>query len=112
MDAQSFLRRPEVRLYVAEDEGEVQGWLYGYELTHPGGATALLLYALDVAVTARGKGIALQLVNECVSDARAGGCVEAWVLTPQSNPAGMATYRSAAGQQDPEPQAVFKWDFP
>lgn len=111
MDAESFLRRPEVRLYVAEDEGEILGWLYGYELTHPDGATAMLLYALDVAAKARGKGLALQLVNACVSGARADGCVEAWVLAPQSNAAGIATYGSAGGQRDPEPQAVFKWDF-
>jgi ribosomal protein S18 acetylase RimI-like enzyme len=111
MDAASFLRRPEVRLFVAEEAGEVLGWVYGYELCHPDGATSTLLYALDVASKARGQGLALQLVKACVSGAQADGCVEAWVLTPESNPAGVATYSSAGGERDPIPQAVFKWEF-
>jgi ribosomal protein S18 acetylase RimI-like enzyme len=112
MDAESFLRRPEVRLFVAEDAGEVLGWVYGFELSHPDGATTTLLYALDVAAKARGQGLALQLVNACVSGAQTDGCIEAWVVTPESNPAGIATYSSAGGQRDPVPQVVFKWDFP
>jgi ribosomal protein S18 acetylase RimI-like enzyme len=112
IDAPSFLRRDEVRFFVAEDESNVVGWLYGYELTHPDGARSLLMYALGVAEEARGKGVAGSLVDACVSEARDSGCVEAWVMTPQSNPAGMATYGRAGGQADPDPQVVFKWDFP
>jgi len=112
MDAETFLRRPEVRLFVAEDEGEVLGWVYGYALTHPDGATATLLYALDVAEKARGRGLARQLVNACVSGAQKDGCVEAWVMTPESNPASVAIYSSAGGERDPDAQVVFKWNFP
>lgn len=107
-----FLHRPEVRLYVAEEEGAVLGWLYGYELTHPDGARSMLIYALGVAEEARGKGVAVGLADACVSTARADGYVEAWVLTPESNPAGAATYRKAGGEADPDRQVVFKWEFP
>ena len=112
IDAPSFLRRDEVRFFVAEDDGNVVGWLYGYELTHPDGARSVLMYALGVAEEARGKGVAGGLVDACVAQARDSGCVEAWVMTPESNPGATATYRKAGGQPDPDPQIAFKWDFP
>jgi ribosomal protein S18 acetylase RimI-like enzyme len=111
MEAESFLRRPEVRLFVAEDDGEVLGWVYGFVLTHPDGATSTLLYALDVAANARGRGVARQLVTACVSGAQTEGCAEAWVVTPESNPGGIATYSATGAQRDPQSQAVFTWDF-
>lgn len=72
LDASVFLARPEGLLLVAEDGPIIVGWVYGHELIHPDGESTMLLYALDVAVEARGQGhgSALDSVRSACSQAR------------------------------------------
>ena len=109
VDPVAFLARPEAVLLVAEDEGAVVGWVYGHELVHPDGERTMLLYALDVVEAAQGRGHGRALVTAFVDLARERGCTEVWVLTDDDNPAGLATYASAAGTRDPDPQVMFTW---
>jgi predicted N-acetyltransferase YhbS len=109
LDSSAFLARPDALLLVAEDNGEVIGWVYGHELIHPDGERTMLLYALDVAEPARGVGHGSALVGAFVERARQRGCTEVWVLTDDHNPAGIATYAAADGERDPVPQVMFTW---
>jgi ribosomal protein S18 acetylase RimI-like enzyme len=109
LDTTAFLSRPETRLLVAEDDGGIAGWAYGHELVHPDGERTMLLYSLDVAERARGRGYGRSLVTSFVEHARSSGCTEVWVLTDDSNAAGVATYRSAGGHRDPVGQVMFAW---
>ena len=109
VDPGVFLSRPETVLIVAEDDGGVEGWVYGHELTHPDGERTMLLYALDVAERARRQGVGRALVTRFVDHARGLGCTEVWVLTDDANPAGLATYRRAGGTRDAVPQVMFTW---
>ena len=96
----SFLSRPETTLMVIEEADDVVGWVYGHELGHPDGERTMLLYALDVAERARGKGYGSALVRSFVRDAEQRGCTEVWVLTDHDNAAGLATYSSSGGAPD------------
>jgi GNAT superfamily N-acetyltransferase len=109
LDARAFLGRPETSLLIAEDEDGIAGWVYGHELVHPEGETTMLLYALDVAARARGRGCGRSLVNTFVDHARNRGCTEVWVLTDDANPGAAATYRSAGGHRVPADQVMFSW---
>lgn len=69
----------------------------------------MLLYALDVATTHRGRGHGKALVSAFVEDARARGCTEVWVLTDHDNDAAPATYRAAGGVADGGGAVMFTW---
>jgi len=111
VDATLFLRRPEAVMFVVEDESGPCGCVYGHELVHPDGERTMLLYSLDVAEHARGRGYGKTLVTTFVDHARQTGCTEVWVLTDDENPAALATYSSAGGQRDPMNQVMFVWPF-
>lgn len=109
LDVGRFLNRPETHLFVAEDDGGVCGWVYGHELVHPDGESTMLLYALDVDESAQRRGHGRDLVTAFVEHARAIGCTEVWVLTDDDNAAALATYASAAGVREPDPEVMFVW---
>jgi GNAT superfamily N-acetyltransferase len=109
IDPVAFLNRPETALMLADDGLGVAGWVYGHELVHPDGERTMLLYALDVAERARRRGVGTALVNAFVDHARAISCTEVWVLTDDTNAAGIATYQGAGGQRDAAPQVMFTW---
>jgi GNAT superfamily N-acetyltransferase len=94
---------------VAEDADGVAGWAYGHVLVHPDGERTMLLYALDVAERARGRGVGTALVDAVVGHARAAGCTEVWTLTEADNDAALATYAAAAGQREPDDPVMFSW---
>lgn len=94
---------------VAEDADGVAGWAYGHVLVHPDGERTMLLYALDVAERARGRGVGTALTDAFVRHARAAGCTEVWTLTEADNDAAIATYRAAGGQREPDDPVMFSW---
>lgn len=109
LDATEFLARAETALIVAEDDQGITGWVYGHELVHPDGERTMLLYSLDVVERAQRHGIGTALVNAFVDHARAIECTEVWVLTEDTNAAGLATYRAAGGARDPDQPVMFTW---
>ena len=109
LNAGRFLASARHILLVAEEGEEVIGWVYGHELIHPDGEATTLLYALDVVERARRRGAGAALVAAFVHEARLADCTEVWVLTDDSNPAALATYRSAGGVRDAVPQVMFSW---
>ena len=88
LDVGLFLSRPEAHLFIAEDDAEIAGWVYGHELVHPDGERTMLLYALDVDTRFQRRGFGRALVTEFVENARTIGCTEVWVLTDEANGAG------------------------
>lgn len=104
-----FFETPGTALIVAEDDSGVTGWVYGHELVHPDGERTMLLYALDVAERSRRQGVGTALVTAFVEHSRSVGCTEAWVLTDDQNPAGLATYRTVGARRDPVDQVMFSW---
>jgi ribosomal protein S18 acetylase RimI-like enzyme len=109
LETGAFLCRPEAALLVAEQDGQLAGWVYGHELIHPDGERTMLLYALDVAPAHRRQGHGRALVEAFVETAEVRGCTEVWVLTDDANPQALRTYRAAGGHRDTTPQTMFTW---
>ncbi len=104
-----FLRDPRTLLLVAEDADGVVGWLYAYELVRPDGHRAMLLYEIDVAVEARGRGHGRALVEALLARARARDHFEVWVLTDSDNDAAAALYKAAGAKSSK--QIMYTWDL-
>jgi ribosomal protein S18 acetylase RimI-like enzyme len=107
--SRAFLRRLDTVLLVTEEGAEMTGWAYGYQLAHPDGETTMPLYSLDVAETARGRGLGRALVDAFVAEARRERSTEVWVLTDPGNTAAIATYSAAGGRRDQGAQVMFNW---
>jgi len=71
-------------------------------------AAAHLMDAVDEP--SQGRGIGTALVNGLDSLARSLGCYGMWVLTDFENPAALATYLAAGGEQ-PTTHAMITWTY-
>lgn len=108
-DATEFLRDPTMLLLVAEEDGEVAGWLYAYSLTRPDGRRAMFLYELEVGVDSRRRGLGRGLLEALLAEANHRGHLKMWVLTDLDNEAAKALYQSAGGEGTQ--QMVYRWDL-
>ena len=104
-----FLADPRTFLLVVEDGDVAVGWLYAYELVRPDGRRASLLYEIEVAEEARGRGCGRALIEALLAKARSRGHFETWVLSEPGNEAAEALYSATAGQA--APQIMFTWEL-
>ena len=73
---------------------EVVGSLNGYSLVTPSSSQSqFLLYEIDVKEEWRRGGVGAALVDAFLSEARASGAREVWVVTNDSNQSAMAMYQ-------------------
>ncbi len=92
---EKFLSDPTNYLFLALEGGRVAGSLIGYSLIHPPRPEPqFLLYEIDVRPEFRKRGFGKALVEAFIAAARTAGAFEVWVITNQSNAAGMALYAS------------------
>jgi ribosomal protein S18 acetylase RimI-like enzyme len=105
-----FLAEPNHHLLVAYEDGAPTGFVSGIEMTHPDKGTEMFLYELGVAEAYQRRGIGGSLVERLAEIARSSGCYGMWVLTDESNPGAMATYRRA-GATDKEETTLLAWHF-
>jgi ribosomal protein S18 acetylase RimI-like enzyme len=90
-----FLSDPARYLLVALEGRRIVGSLNGFTLQPPHRREPqFLLYEIDVRVECRNQGIGTALVARFITEARAAGAFEVWVLTNESNAAAMALYAS------------------
>lgn len=91
--AADFLRDPARYLLLALERQHVIGSLTGFALRHPHRRDPqFLLYDIDVSAEHRNRGIGKALVEAFISEARAAGAYEVWLLTNESNEAAMTMY--------------------
>jgi ribosomal protein S18 acetylase RimI-like enzyme len=106
----SFLRDQRNVLVVAEDERRPLGFALAYELDRVDEhAPMMLLYEIEVAGTARGRGIGWQLVGALRRHCERRGGVKMWVLTDEDNTAAMALYRSTGGVRRAGETVLFEY---
>ena len=108
-DPAEFLGDPRVLLFVAEERDGIVGWAYGYELIRPEGRRAMLLYEVEVATDARGRGHGRALVEAMLAEARRRGHFEMWVLAEPGDDPAEALYRSTGG--DCVGQTMWTWEL-
>lgn len=104
----AFLADPRHHLAVAIDDALVVGFASAVEYIHPDKARPeLWINEVGVAPTHQRRGIGRQLLGALMDVGRRAGCVEAWVLTEQSNTAATSLYTAAGGQKAPEGTIMF-----
>ena len=108
-DPVDFLSDPRTVLFAAMEADEPVGWCYGYELVRPEGRCDMLLYELEVAEEARGRGHGKALIEALLAEAEARGHIEMWVLTDTDNQSAEALYRAMGA--DRTGQIMFTWEL-
>lgn len=109
-DPTEFLSDPRTMAFVAEEGGEVVGWLYSYELPRPDGRREVFLYSIDVAEQFQGQGHGRALVNALLCEARRKGYKEVWTLTDSDNLAAQGLYGNTGGATGHQ-QVMYQWDI-
>ena len=93
---EKFLSDPGCYLLFATDHNEVVGSLNGYALKRPyRPEPQFLLYEVGVKEKYRGQGVGTALLRAFVSEARAAGAFEVWVLTDRTNTAALRIYEKS-----------------
>lgn len=91
-----FLEDARCYLLLAVEEDRAVGSLNGYFLPRPyRSEPQFLLYEIDVREDCRRRGIGRALVERFHAEAKLAGAYEVWVLTDESNRAGMGLYERA-----------------
>lgn len=109
-----LLRDERVVFVVAEDDdANVMGFAFGYELPRRhGAATSLFVYEVDVAPAARREGVGGALLRALSDAAVERGIEEGFVLTNASNAAAMALYESVGGKRPYADDVMWDLSFP
>lgn len=98
-DPWDFLADPYTVLLVAEEDGVVVGWLYGYELLRPDGRRMMLIQQIEVDVAARRRGHGRALVGAAVKLAAERGHVEVVAPGRPGDPAARAVFTGSGARQ-------------
>lgn len=109
-EPQEFLDDPRTLLIVAMEDGEPAGWLYAYELVRPEGRRTMLLYEIEVAGEAQGRGHGRALIEALLTEARERNHFKVWVLTDSANEAAEALYSATGGGISQ--RVMFSWELP
>ncbi|HEY2482065.1 MAG TPA: GNAT family N-acetyltransferase [Caulobacteraceae bacterium] len=100
--ASAFLADPRHHIAVAIDDGLVVGFASGVHYVHPDKPPELWINEVGVAPTHRRRGLGRRALTALLAHGRSLGCVNAWVLTDQNNPAARALYAAAGGVEGAE----------
>lgn len=107
--ATEFLEDPRHHIAVAVDGGVVVGFASAVHYVHPDKDPELWVNEVGVAPTHQRQGLARRLMDTLFEVGRRLGCVEAWVLTEQSNARAMRLYASLGGTTEPEETVMFSF---
>lgn len=106
-----FLRTTGAYVYIAEQENTVIAYAIAYRLPRLDGGDMLCLYEVGTKKRYRGLGVAKELLNVLIRDARAAGMQKVWVVTNYSNAAACALYRSVGAAAPADDDVVFTRRF-
>jgi ribosomal protein S18 acetylase RimI-like enzyme len=104
----TLLTDKETYVLAAYFDGELAGFLIGYELRRlDTSRPMMLLYTIDVLPRFQRRGVGKKLVNELKQLCVRIGVLKMFVITSESNPSAMALYRSTRGQRESRDDVVF-----
>lgn len=102
-----FLSDPRHHLAVAIENNQVVGMATAVHYVHPDKPPELWVNEVGVAPTHQGRGVGKHLLAALLAHGRTLGCVEAWVLTSQSNTAARRLYAAVGGIEESEAPLMF-----
>ena len=95
--------------FVAESEGEIVGWCWGYHLLRPDGTTMVYIHEIEVDSSARRNGYGRGLIEAMLDTARNEGAERGFLVTQKSNTAAMALYESAGAHTPDDGDSLTYW---
>jgi ribosomal protein S18 acetylase RimI-like enzyme len=95
--ANEFLTDPRHHLVLAYFNDKVVGMASGFHYIHPDKEPELFIYEVAVLEEFQNQHIGRTLLKNLVEYSKKLGCVEAWVLTDDSNSAARKSYIAAGG---------------
>ena len=104
-----FFADPRHHLAVALEAGVVVGIASAVHYLHPDKPPELWINEVGVAPGHRGAGVGRRLVAALLDHGRALGCVQAWVLTDESNVPAQRMYAHAGGKPAPVLSLMFEF---
>ncbi len=96
-------------MFVAVDKGTVVGMASAVEYFHPDKNPQLWINEIGVASTHRMLGIGRGLVEAPLKEAKARGCVSAWLGTDIDNEPAQACFGSVPEGEPPQPFLLYEW---
>ncbi|TWD80003.1 acetyltransferase (GNAT) family protein [Kribbella amoyensis] len=93
----AYLEAPGSLAYVAVDEGEVVGWVWGYQLIRPDGPPMIYVHQLKVAESHRRQGLGRGLMCAFMDAGRAAGATKMFLTTGADRAPARALYESLGG---------------
>jgi ribosomal protein S18 acetylase RimI-like enzyme len=110
--AKRFLETASYRIFVALDGDLVVGMATGFTHFHPDKDEEFFVNELGVDAAYLRQGIATQLMQAILGEARAMGCKQAWLGTEHVNAPALALYRKLMTKDDTEEaMSVFTYDL-
>lgn len=104
----AFLNEKMNHLLAGYVDGELAGFLIGYELRRlDTSQPMMMLYTIDVLPRFQQKGVGKRLVNELKRVCVRRGILKMFVITSESNQAAMALYSSTGGERESKDDVIF-----
>jgi ribosomal protein S18 acetylase RimI-like enzyme len=110
-DHAPFLEDPGTIAFVALEDREVVGWVWGCRQRHVCGYSQVQLYEVGVAEPARRRGIGRALLMAFREYAIREGHRRMWLFTDEDNHAARALYEATGGQPSPHDDAGYWWQL-
>jgi aminoglycoside 6'-N-acetyltransferase I len=107
----AFLSDPRHVMFVAVDDGVVIGMASAVEYFHPDKAPQLFINEVGVSPAYQRRGIGRALTEALVREAKARGCIYAWLGTASDNAAGQACFAAVPEGDPPETFVLYAWDL-
>lgn len=98
-------------MFVAVESGQVVGMGSAVEYFHPDKPPQLWINEIGVSPAFQRRGIGRAIVDALVNEAKARGCVFAWLGTAHDNVAGQACFASVKDVSAPQPFLLYEWEF-
>lgn len=108
---EAFLNDARHVMFVAVEAGQVIGMGSAVEYFHPDKPPQLWINEVGVAPAFQRRGIGRALVDALVNEAKARGCVFAWLGTAHDNVSGQACFGSVKDVSAPQPFLLYEWEF-
>jgi GNAT superfamily N-acetyltransferase len=99
--AAEFLADPRHHLAAAVADGRIIGFASGVHYVHPDKPAQMFINEVGVAGPWQRRGVGRAVMAALLTQARALGCREAWVLTDDDNVAARGLYAAAGGSDAP-----------
>ncbi|MBI1392664.1 MAG: GNAT family N-acetyltransferase [Alphaproteobacteria bacterium] len=112
----AFLADPRHVMLIAVDGDDgrgarVVGMASAFDYFHPDKKPQMFINEVGVAPAWRRRGLGRRLVAALLAEAKARGCVYAWLGTDADNVGGKACFGSVSGGEAPQPFLLYEWSL-